>query len=71
MCGIAGVVGIPLAEGRRFVAKILGEQYHRGPDGEGIWVASGDGELGLVLGHRRFSILGLSEAGDQPMEEFE
>jgi len=35
---------------------------HRGPDGQGIW--SGDT---AVLGHRRLSIMDLSDAGRQPM----
>ena len=35
---------------------------HRGPDGEGLFV---EGDAGL--GHRRLSIIDLSDAGRQPM----
>lgn len=37
---------------------------HGGPDDEGIY---GDPENGLVLGHRRLSLIDLSECGHQPM----
>ena len=37
---------------------------HRGPDGEGLWQnAAGN----VLFGHRRLSIIDLSEAGHQPM----
>lgn len=37
---------------------------HRGPDADGHWA---NAEQGLVLGHRRLSIIDLSPAGAQPM----
>jgi asparagine synthase (glutamine-hydrolysing) len=37
---------------------------HRGPDGAGVWV-SGDRRIGL--GHRRLSIIDLSDSASQPM----
>lgn len=49
---------------------------HRGPDGEGLGflradgreVSDSDGEWVVGLGHRRLSILDLSESGRQPMQ---
>ena len=38
---------------------------HRGPDDKGIW-CSDDNQVGL--GHRRLSIIDLSNSGKQPME---
>ena len=39
---------------------------HRGPDNAGIWWSE-DGRVGL--GHRRLSIIDLSPAGHQPMQD--
>lgn len=68
MCGI---VGIWASAGRmnetllaETVASMAETVRSRGPDGDGVWV---DQELGAALGHRRLSILDLTEAGSQPM----
>jgi asparagine synthase (glutamine-hydrolysing) len=60
MCGIAGIIGT--SYNRPFPLDALG---HRGPDAEGVWV---DHDQRVWLGHRRLSILDLSEGGRQPME---
>ena len=68
MCGIAGIIGNQGAsDGGRAVemcARMCGTLVHRGPDDSGVW-ASEDG--GVVLGHRRLSILDLSPLGRNPM----
>lgn len=69
MCGIAGLIlGRPAASidtlrgfGRAMADAII----HRGPDDGDVWV---DAALGVVLAHRRLSILDLSPAGHQPMQ---
>jgi len=59
MCGIAGFVG-PWAPA---LAGVMTDAIaHRGPDGSGLW--SGDR---VALGHRRLSIIDLSDAAAQPM----
>ena len=63
MCGIAGILDLqerPVSPGA--LRKMVDVQAHRGPDGEGMWI---DGHVGL--GHRRLSIIDLSQAGHQPM----
>ncbi len=62
MCGIVCQVGhISEAE---ILQKALDSLSHRGPDSQGMWLA----ESHLAwLGHRRLSIVDLSEAGNQPM----
>lgn len=64
MCGIAGVVGSGLAEEQRRVLRMLDAMLHRGPDQGGSWNSEK-----VALGHRRLSILDLSEAGRQPMTD--
>lgn len=68
MCGIAG-----LWDGRgsrvngsleQTTWKMADAVAHRGPEGRGVWV---DEAAGLGLGHRRLSIIDLSDAASQPM----
>lgn len=62
MCGIAGVVGFEDIDLNRRLAGLMTDAIaHRGPDAEGIFAAPLIG-----LGHRRLSIIDLSEAANQP-----
>lgn len=63
MCGIAGFCSSP-ANWRENIERMNRRMYHRGPDGGGVWASS---DAGVVLGHRRLSIVDLSENGAQPM----
>ena len=65
MCGVVGIYsfnGKPLDED--LLIRMRDTMAHRGPDGAGAWVSE-DGKVGL--GHRRLSIIDLSEAAAQPM----
>lgn len=67
MCGIAGEIrrlagNDPLDA--TAVRRVNDAQRHRGPDGEGVW---SDGRA--VLGHRRLTILDLSDAAAQPLRD--
>jgi len=65
MCGIAGIITANKNELSRERLKVMTDIIaHRGPDGEGQWISE-DGKVGF--GHRRLSIIDLSEAGAQPM----
>lgn len=65
MCGIAGVIGFEADAGRAATQRMLNAMIHRGPDQHGLF--QGEGDNPVTLGHRRLSILDLSEAGRQPM----
>ncbi len=68
MCGIAGAIGSIDPEVVSAVERMNDAQTHRGPDQSGIFSSTSRGP-GIVFGHRRLSILDLSEAGRQPMVE--
>ncbi|MFE3849641.1 asparagine synthase (glutamine-hydrolyzing) [Streptomyces griseorubiginosus] len=64
MCGIAGTYRWP--DGKIVTDRLTDTLAHRGPDGSGRYGHPvGDGEV--QLGHRRLSIIDLSETGAQPM----
>lgn len=63
MCGICGELRLDGSQPDRTVAEqMLQVLRPRGPDDEGVWQQGA-----LQLGHRRLSILDLSERGHQPM----
>jgi asparagine synthase (glutamine-hydrolysing) len=65
MCGIAGIIKFSREKVSQQQLKVMTDAIaHRGPDGEGQWV-NFDGNIGL--GHRRLSIIDLSNFGQQPM----
>jgi asparagine synthase (glutamine-hydrolysing) len=65
MCGIAGIISLRDTASLKHVVKRMTDSIsHRGPDGEGVWE---NDARNVCLGHRRLSILDLTEAGAQPM----
>ncbi len=65
MCGLVGIYsfsGKPVDE--NLIIRMRDTMVHRGPDGAETWVSQ-DRKVGL--GHRRLSIIDLSEAAAQPM----
>ncbi|MBX7043150.1 MAG: asparagine synthase (glutamine-hydrolyzing), partial [Ignavibacteria bacterium] len=69
MCGINGILYFNGTESDRpdefhfsNIRKMNRAISHRGPDGEGVFI-----DYPVCLGHRRLSIIDLSDAGSQPM----
>lgn len=62
MCGIAGIVTPQPDAHRARVTTMSDAIAHRGPDDSGEW-----SDAGVVLAHRRLSIIDTSAAGHQPM----
>lgn len=63
MCGIAGILG-SLCLNRDNIYHMCTALQHRGPDGQGVYF---DGRKPFALGHKRLSIIELSDYGAQPM----
>ncbi len=66
MCGIAGAIGSVDTTILNAVKKINNSLVHRGPNAEGIYSDRLDTPGGVVLAHRRLSIIDLSNDGNQP-----
>jgi asparagine synthase (glutamine-hydrolysing) len=67
MCGIAGILYSNNSDADSAKMAAIGMRdalYHRGPDDAGFWM---DDSNGVVITHRRLSILELTPAGHQPM----
>lgn len=65
MCGIAGILSKNKQHvSARRVEQMNHAQAHRGPDDEGVWLNENET---VALGHRRLSILDLSDAAAQPL----
>lgn len=66
MCGIVGILNYNTQEpvDEDILKRMRDTMVHRGPDGAGLWI-SPDKRIGL--GHRRLSIIDLSEKANQPM----
>ena len=66
MCGIVGAY-VPSGSNRPdtdVLIRLRDRMIHRGPDGAGLWQSA---DRRCVLGHRRLSIIDLSDAASQPM----
>jgi asparagine synthase (glutamine-hydrolysing) len=66
VCGICGIARAEGAVDMELIGAMSQTLRHRGPDDQGVW-SSLDGRIGL--GHRRLSIIDLSAAGHQPMQD--
>lgn len=65
MCGIAGIIAFnPAQASVQRIKSMTDALAHRGPDGAAHWTAPGGR---VILGHRRLSIIDLSDLAAQPM----
>jgi asparagine synthase (glutamine-hydrolysing) len=67
MCGIAGFIDFKKSSARSVLIEMTNSLHHRGPDGSGTELLGTDSAT-IGLGHRRLSIIDLTEFGKQPMK---
>ena len=68
MCGIAGIISSNVGNDKAAAAlqRMNNAIAHRGPDAEGTW-----NDRYAYLGHRRLSIIDLSDSGTQPLHSYD
>jgi len=66
MCGITGFIDFKGQNSKETLTDMTSCLAHRGPDGQGTYYAR-TGSASIGLGHRRLSILDLSDVANQPM----
>lgn len=64
MCGLVGFFEPNNRDYDKTIRSMAKAISHRGPDADAYWIEQ---DKGLVFGHRRLSIIDLSECGIQPM----
>ena len=66
MCGITGFIDFSNSTNNNSIIRSMTNSLkHRGPDGSGFWSKK---DFGIYFGHRRLSIIDLSENGSQPFQ---
>ena len=68
MCRIAGIYDPTLIDLKQRIVSMRDAMHRGGPDDLGVFV---DESQSLALGHRRLSLLDLTSAGHQPMQDVE
>lgn len=70
MCGIAGFItrDLSVQQAEKVIDTMTSAMAHRGPNDQGCELMSQDG-LRIALGHRRLTIIDLSDRGHQPMSD--
>ena len=67
MCGIAGFIDFKNNSSQIIIEEMTASMNHRGPDGSGVDLHS-ENEFQIGFGHRRLSIIDLTENAKQPMQ---
>ncbi len=67
MCGIAGFIDFKFQSSEQIVRRMADAVAYRGPDGQGqVFIQTPEAQIGL--GHRRLSVIDLTQAANQPLQ---